>query len=81
MNPTVRKFLSALYRMGAIASSGADARFLARDMPLSDKVSHAKWRSHLLALASLWLRPPPMCGTPRSRSWATPTSTSTESSA
>lgn len=52
VNSTVRKFLSSLYRLGAMASSGADARFLSRDMPMSRTVSHTRWRSHLLALAN-----------------------------
>ena len=52
VNSTVRKFLSSLYRLGAMASSGADARFLSRDMPMSRAVSHTRWRSHLLALAN-----------------------------
>ena len=52
MNRILRKFLSKLYRLGAVASSGADARFLSPDMPLATTVSHANWKSHLLALAN-----------------------------
>lgn len=52
MNNTFRNLLRSLHRLGAIATSGADARYLAPDVPLADKVSHIGWRSHLLALAN-----------------------------
>jgi SAM-dependent methyltransferase len=52
LNRSIRKFLRALYRLGAIATSGADARFLSRDVPMSSQVSHTRWKSHLLQLAN-----------------------------
>lgn len=49
----IKKLVLATYRSLQIPSSLFDRRFLAKDIPMSSKVSHANWKSYLYNLGNV----------------------------
>lgn len=49
----IKKLILALYRFIQLPASLIDHKFLAEDVPMSSKVSHANWKSYLYNLGNI----------------------------